>query len=123
MSDFHIDRIDGSSPVQAEGTIDDTHIFYFRGRGIYWQFVAGPRGLDTDKLAAQMLLVQGSLRDVERDERVFVIEGEDEQEGYLDEHGSPYGVARLMIDVCIQQFRAWLRKRALRDANTKAGEM
>lgn len=104
MPEHHIDWISGTCPIQAEGTIGGVYRLYFRGRGGRWQFVAGPMELDTDALAEQMLVEQGYLQEVERDERVLVIQGDDEEEGYLD-------VARAMIDMCIQQFTAWLRSR------------
>lgn len=103
---YHIDRLDGSCPVQAEGTIEDTYRFYFRGRSGRWQFVAGPSSLDTDALVYQMLAEQGDSHFIGRDSRVMVLQGDDPNEAYLDE---TYKTAQQMISICVQVFAAWLR--------------
>ena len=109
MSSIHIEEIGGACPVQAYGIIDDAYRLYFRARGGRWQFVAGPAEIETDSLVEQVLLVQGYDQGVERDERIFALQGDNAQEGYLSDEDSTYSVARGLIDVCVQQFRAWLR--------------
>jgi len=108
MTHIHIDRLDGSSPVQATGTIDGRWAFYFRGRHGRWQFVAGPRELTVDVFdrhyPKHLIEVQLGF---EQDDRVLVLQGDDDEQGYLDDE-----VARTMIDVCVQQFVAWIRTQA-----------
>lgn len=50
---YHIERIDGASPVQATGIIGTEYRFYFRGRFQRRQFVVGPSNLQTENLAEQ----------------------------------------------------------------------
>jgi hypothetical protein len=101
---YTIDSIDGSSPVQATGTIDHSWVFYFRGRGGRWQFVAGPKELSPHDLSKVML---GFVVD----ERVFVIQGDDDNHIYLD-----YEWSKNIISIGVQQFAAWYRVKERGDA-------
>lgn len=103
MLHIQINRLDGSCPVQAMGTIEDHSAFYFRGRHEAWQFVAGPKELNTNDLVKiQLKLTQ--------DDRVFVLEGDDEERIYLD-----YDHVRRCLQTYAQQYIEWMNER--RDTN------
>lgn len=103
MLHIQINRLDGSCPVQASGTIEDHSAFYFRGRHEQWQFVAGPKELNTNGLVkVQLKLTQ--------DSRVFVLEGDDEERMYLD-----YDHVRRCLQTYAQQYVEWMNER--RDTN------
>lgn len=97
--DVRIDRLDGSCPVQATGTIEDHSAFYFRGRHEQWQFVAGPKELNTDDLVKVQLKMT-------QDSRVFVLEGDDEERMYLD-----YDHVRRCLQTYAQQYIKWMNER------------
>lgn len=109
MPKIEIARLDGSSPVQADGTINDEASFYFRGRSGRWQFAAGPSELNAEYLVRVML---GMIQD----HRVLVVHGDDEQESYTDNE-----MAHAIINVCSQQYVAWERRR-LAAIGTKEGD-
>jgi hypothetical protein len=94
-----IDRLDGSCPVQATGTIEDHSVFYFRGRHEQWQFVAGPKELSTDDLVGVKLKMT-------QDDRVFVIEGDDENRDYQD-----YDHVRNVLQDYAEQYIEWMKER------------
>lgn len=94
-----IDRLDGSCPVQATGIIDDHSAFYFRGRHEAWQFVAGPKELSTDDLVGVKLGMAS-------DDRVFVLEGDDEDRDYQD-----YDHVRNVLPAYAQQYIEWMNER------------
>ncbi len=93
---IHIDRLDGSCPVQATGTIDGHSAFYFRGRHEAWQFVAGPKELSTEELVSVQLGFASN-------DRVFVLEGDDDEGLYLD-----YDHVRSVLQTYAQQYIEWL---------------
>lgn len=102
MLHIQINRLDGSCPVQASGTIEDHSAFYFRGRHEQWQFVAGPKELNTNGLVkVQLKLTQ--------DSRVFVLEGDDEERMYLD-----YDHVRRCLQTYAQQYVEWMKERERR---------
>lgn len=99
MPIVQIDRIDGSCPVQATGIIDDHSAFYFRGRHEQWQFVAGPKELNTDDLVGVKLKLT-------QDDRVFILEGDDDERMYLD-----YDHVRNVLQDYAQQYIEWMNER------------
>jgi len=96
---IEIDRLDGSCPVQAMGTIEDYASFYFRGRHCQWQFVAGPKELSTDDLVKVKLGIAS-------DDRVFVLRGDDDECQYLD-----YDHVRNALQGYAQQYIEWMNER------------
>ena len=98
---IEIDRIDGSCPVQAMGTINDHSAFYFRGRHEAWQFVAGPKELDTDGLVKVLI-------GIAEDPRVFVLRGDDDERLYLD-----YDHVRDALQSYTEQYVAWKAEQSI----------
>lgn len=110
MASVQIDRLDGSRPVQATGTIGGHSAFYFRGRHEVWQFVAGPKELSTDDLVGVKL-------GMATDDRVFVLEGDDDDRDYQD-----YDHVRKVLQDYAQQYVEWVNERKIQQTYQEAIE-